>query len=131
MLTATESQMIKLNNYMTLADIEDFHNDTLKAKKEKRKSITQTLFEQGVSKTTYYRMINDNGLPLWSKLRKNKIVTKPLKRTIKVHKVDMGMSGGGLSEPKLNENDFVRDMTLKLEHCNQHRKKYDEMYIDD
>ena len=70
------------------------------------------------------------------------MVTKT-KRTIKVdrqdkkNKVDrqdtkcIEMSGGSVSYDNQNENDFVRDVALKIIQCNNHRRKYDEEYIDD
>ena len=73
--------------YMVLVDIAKFHEQVMEAKKNKT-PIIETLETFGVSKSTYYRLIDENGEDKWSVQYREKIATKP-KRMIRVKRQDI------------------------------------------
>ena len=139
---------------MPLVDIEEFQKKVLDAKC-KGVSITETLRNLGISRATYYRSLGEMAEPKWRQIKDERILTRPKKadkikehlrrindpelesveiiepkvRKSKSKKIDLGMSGGNLSEPENSNSDFIKEMNLLQEACKNQRKKFDKQYI--
>ena len=123
---------------MPLLTVREFHQLVIEAK-ENGVPITTTLRNHGVSKTSYYRMLEDSGETLWQDRARGKMVAKTKKKMIKTREMTesdtdtsyddrppvglsrhlrqrrtplvRGMSGGGLAASSVIEDDTLVDST--------------------
>ena len=87
---------------MPLVNIEKFHEQVMEAKRN-GEPIIKSLKRFGVARSTYYKMIDDNGEARWRDQSAGKMVIKVKTKMIKVKKGAqefMGMSGGGVTNEK-------------------------------
>ena len=117
---------------MPLLNVKEFHQIVIEAK-ENGVPIIKTLRDHGVSKTNYYRMLEDSGETLWQDRSRGKMVAKTKKKMIKTREIPepetdtscderpwvgmsrhlrkrqtplkKGMSGGGLTSNSVTEDD--------------------------
>ena len=121
---------------MPLPNIEDFHKMVLESK-SKRISIKKTLRDNGVPKSTYYRLLDMYGEVKWRELYRGRIVTKPEKQKINdmlahINKPEIqrgGLQGGNLVEPKNNQVTFLRDIAKIKSSIQANQKKSRELDI--
>ena len=121
---------------MPLPNIEEFHKMVLESK-SKRVSIRKTLKDNGVPKSTYYRLLDMYGEVKWRELYRGRIVTKPKRQKINdmlahINKPEIqrrGLQGGNLVEPKNNQVTFSRDLDKIKSSIQANKKKSRELDI--
>ena len=129
---------------MTLVEIEEFHNHVMKAK-ENGTPIIKTLKDFGVSKSTYYRNVDENGEDKWRTRCREKMVTKQ-KRMFKIYKrkkeftdttmdeayneteKNFGMSGGGPDDNYEKKDFFSGDVGAYIKQGEKNMQKYYDKY---
>ena len=135
---------------MPLLTVKEFHQLVIEAK-ENGVPITKTLENHGVSKTNYYRMLEDSGETLWQDRSRGKMVAKTKKKMIKTREIAesdtdtscderprvglgrhlrqrrtplvKGMSGGGLTPDSATEDDTLKGIALAIKQRQDRVKK--------
>ena len=60
---------------MPIEDIDQIHERIIRANKD-RIPISNTLKQMGIARSTYYRIIDENGNDKWREIQRGKIVMK-------------------------------------------------------
>ena len=127
---------VKYKTQMPLPDIEEFHKMVIESK-SKRVPIRKTLMDNGVPKSTYYRLLDMYGEVKWRELYRGRTVTKPKKQKINemlahINKPEIqrrGLQGGNLADPKTNQVKFSGDLDKIKSRILVNKKKSRELDI--
>ena len=124
---------------MVLIDIDKGQREVINAKENEGIPISKTLKRLGIPGRTYYKKIDNNGEARWRDISEGKMLIKINKGMSRrgLDKVKEnpqkfgGLSGGSMSDTDQKEDKFFQGIALKMQQCENHRKKYDAEYIDD